>query len=142
MVWFSRRNSATRGGTSCVVVGSGICLLGLLSPPARRTSGWLLGAEPILLHPSLPRPHGDRYIRSRAHASASGRSLMNEPSEAIPVVNFGAGADFALGVEEELVLVDPETHALDHGAFEVLGRLHVPSDEGGIHPEGDAAGVE
>jgi carboxylate-amine ligase len=67
---------------------------------------------------------------------------MNEPSEAIPVVNFGAGSDFALGVEEELVLVDPETHALEHGAVEVLGRLHVPADEGGIHPEAYAAVVE
>jgi carboxylate-amine ligase len=67
---------------------------------------------------------------------------MNEPSEAIPVVNFGAGADFALGVEEELILVDPETHALEHAAPEVLGRLSVPSGEGGIHPEAYAAVVE
>ena len=59
--------------------------------------------------------------------------------EAIPVVNFGAGADFALGVEEELVLVDPGTHALDHAAVDVLGRLHVPPREGGIHPEAYAA---
>ena len=51
---------------------------------------------------------------------------MSQPSEAIPVVNFGAGADFALGVEEELVLVDPETHALDHGAVDVLSKLRVP----------------
>ena len=62
--------------------------------------------------------------------------------DAIPVVNFGAGADFALGVEEELVLVDPGTHALDHGAVDVLGRLHVPPREGGIHPEAYAAVVE
>jgi glutamate---cysteine ligase / carboxylate-amine ligase len=67
---------------------------------------------------------------------------VNEPGEAIPVVNFGAGADFALGVEEELVLVDPETHALEHGAVEVLERLSVPPGEGGIFPEAYAAVVE
>jgi glutamate---cysteine ligase / carboxylate-amine ligase len=68
---------------------------------------------------------------------------VNEPGEAIPVVNFGAGADFALGVEEELVLVDPETHALDHAAPDVLARLRpVPPGEGGIHPEAYAALVE
>jgi carboxylate-amine ligase len=67
---------------------------------------------------------------------------MREPSEAIPVVNFGAGSDFALGVEEELVLVDPETHALEHGAVEVMDRLNVPGGEGGIFPEAYAAVVE
>ena len=67
---------------------------------------------------------------------------MNQPSEAIPVVNFGAGADFALGVEEELVLVDPETHALAHGAVDVLRGSGVPPGEGGIHPEAYAALVE
>jgi carboxylate-amine ligase len=62
--------------------------------------------------------------------------------DAIPVVNFGTGAAFALGVEEELVLVDPVTYALDHAAVDVLGRLHVPPAEGGIHPEAYAAVVE
>jgi carboxylate-amine ligase len=63
-------------------------------------------------------------------------------SDAIPVVNFGTGDDFALGVEEELVLVDPVTHALDHGAVDVVERLKVPSAEGGVHPEAYAAVVE
>ena len=67
---------------------------------------------------------------------------MNQPSEAIPVINFGAGADFALGVEEELILVDAETHALDHAAVDVLSRLRVPGPEGGIYPEAYAAVVE
>jgi glutamate---cysteine ligase / carboxylate-amine ligase len=67
---------------------------------------------------------------------------VNQRGEAIPVVNFGAGADFALGVEEELVLVDPETHALEHGAVDVLSKLRVPRGEGGIHPEAYAAVVE
>jgi glutamate---cysteine ligase / carboxylate-amine ligase len=62
--------------------------------------------------------------------------------DAIPVVNFGAGADFALGVEEELVLVEPDTYALDHAAVDVLERLKVSAAEGGIHPEAYAAVVE
>lgn len=63
-------------------------------------------------------------------------------SEAIPVVNFGTGADFALGVEEELLLVDPVTHALDHSAVDVVERLAVPPGEGGVYPEAYAAVVE
>jgi carboxylate-amine ligase len=63
-------------------------------------------------------------------------------TEAIPVVNFGAGDDFTIGVEEELVLVDPVTHELDHAAFDVLKRLRVPPGEGGAHPEAYAAVVE
>jgi carboxylate-amine ligase len=58
------------------------------------------------------------------------------------VVNFGTGPDFALGVEEELVLVDPITHALDHSAVDVMERLRVPSADGSIHPEAYAAVVE
>ena len=63
-------------------------------------------------------------------------------SEAIPTVNFGEAAEFALGVEEELVLVDPDTYALDHSAVDVLERLKVPPREGGVHPEAYAAVVE
>ncbi len=36
---------------------------------------------------------------------------------------FGRGESFALGVEEELLLVDPDTLALDHRASELLPRL-------------------
>ena len=36
---------------------------------------------------------------------------------------FGRAAPFAIGVEEELLLVDPETLALDHGASELLARV-------------------
>jgi carboxylate-amine ligase len=36
---------------------------------------------------------------------------------------FGRGESLALGVEEELLLVDPETLALDHRASEILPRL-------------------
>ncbi len=36
---------------------------------------------------------------------------------------FGRGESLALGVEEELLLVDPRTLALDHRASELLPRL-------------------
>jgi carboxylate-amine ligase len=36
---------------------------------------------------------------------------------------FGRGESLALGVEEELLLVDPDTLALDHRASEILPRL-------------------
>jgi carboxylate-amine ligase len=41
----------------------------------------------------------------------------------IPAVNFGRGPSYRLGVEEELLLVDPHTHALSHTGTEVLARL-------------------
>jgi carboxylate-amine ligase len=63
-------------------------------------------------------------------------------SDAIPAVNFGAEHDFALGVEEELLLVDPDTHALQHSAFDVLGRISVPANEGAALPEAFAALIE
>jgi carboxylate-amine ligase len=43
----------------------------------------------------------------------------------IPKVNFGRGPSFRLGVEEELLVVDPHTHALSHTGSEILGRLPV-----------------
>ena len=81
-----------------------------------------------------------------AHASggsnrrAAGRGdLMGA---AIPSVNFGLSSDFSLGVEEELLLVDRATHALDHGAVEVLGRMSVAEGGGGVHPDYYAAMIE
>ena len=61
---------------------------------------------------------------------------------AIPAVNFGSAPDFSLGVEEELILVDPVTHALEHGAVEVLQRVAVPATEGEALPEAFAALLE
>jgi carboxylate-amine ligase len=60
----------------------------------------------------------------------------------IPAVNFGAETEFALGVEEELILVDPGTHALQHSAVEVLSRLEVPRAEGSALQEAFAALIE
>jgi carboxylate-amine ligase len=56
---------------------------------------------------------------------------------------FGApGRDFALGVEEELLVVDPETLALAHAGVEVLDRMDVPAGAGSAHPDTYAALVE
>jgi carboxylate-amine ligase len=63
-------------------------------------------------------------------------------SRAIPAVNFGAVADFSLGVEEELLLVDPVSHALDHRADEVLERLARSSLDGAALPDCYAGLIE
>jgi carboxylate-amine ligase len=63
-------------------------------------------------------------------------------SRAIPVVRFGAAADFALGVEEELIMVDPRTHALVHTGIDLLDRLDVAVEEGSAHPDTYAALIE
>ena len=63
-------------------------------------------------------------------------------SAAVPAVNFGLSADFAVGIEEELLLVDPVTHALEHSAVEVLGRLSTPPGQGAACPETYSALME
>ena len=63
-------------------------------------------------------------------------------SAAIPAVNFGGTADFALGIEEELLLVDPVTNALEHSAVDVLARLSLSPAEGVAYPETYSAIVE
>ena len=50
---------------------------------------------------------------------------------------FGRGESLALGVEEELLLVDPETLALDHRASEILPQL-----DGVVKPDVYEAEVE
>jgi glutamate---cysteine ligase / carboxylate-amine ligase len=55
---------------------------------------------------------------------------------------FGGGPAFALGVEDELLLVDPGTHALSHTAVEVLERIVVPEAEGTAKPDTYAAEIE
>jgi glutamate---cysteine ligase / carboxylate-amine ligase len=63
-------------------------------------------------------------------------------TSAIPATNFGAAPDFSLGVEEELLLVHPVTHALEHSAVDVLARFSVPSSGGAAYPETYSALVE
>jgi carboxylate-amine ligase len=60
----------------------------------------------------------------------------------IPEVNFGRGPSFRLGVEEELLLVDPHTHALSHTGSEVLGRLPPESEHGRLAPDTYEAEIE
>ena len=50
----------------------------------------------------------------------------------IPEVNFGRGPSFRLGVEEELLLVEPGSHALSHTGSEVLPRLPDTGERGRI----------
>jgi len=63
-------------------------------------------------------------------------------SRAIPELRFGSSDGFALGVEEELLLVDAHTHALSHTAVDTLERLVVPDGAGSAHPDTYAALVE
>jgi glutamate---cysteine ligase / carboxylate-amine ligase len=53
---------------------------------------------------------------------------------------FGSAPDFALGMEEELLLVDPETHALAHRAGELLADLE--AEAGTIKPDTYEALIE
>jgi carboxylate-amine ligase len=65
-----------------------------------------------------------------------------EATSAIPALNFGREGEFALGIEEELILVDAETNCLQHTAVEWLSLLSVPPSEGSAVPEAFAALVE
>jgi carboxylate-amine ligase len=60
----------------------------------------------------------------------------------IPAVNFGKATDLALGVEDELLLVDPVTHSLQHSATHLLaGLAEVPLD-GASFPDSYAELIE
>jgi carboxylate-amine ligase len=54
----------------------------------------------------------------------------------IPDVRFGSSPPYRLGVEEELLLVDPHTHALSHTGSELLSRL---TGAGGTESHGEFA---
>ena len=60
----------------------------------------------------------------------------------IPEVNFGRGPSYRLGVEEEFILVDPETGALSHTGSEVLPRLPTDSPHGRFAPDTYEAEIE
>jgi carboxylate-amine ligase len=60
----------------------------------------------------------------------------------IPEVNFGRGASYRLGVEEEFVLVDPETGAVSHTGSELLPRLPIDSPHGRFAPDTYEAEIE
>src|SRR4051812_31842646 len=60
------------------------------------------------------------WAMRRSRASMSG-TLATAAVPTLPPVSFGRA--FALGVEEELLLVDAGTHLLDHRAPEVLAAV-------------------
>jgi glutamate---cysteine ligase / carboxylate-amine ligase len=55
---------------------------------------------------------------------------------------FRAETRLALGVEEELIVVDPTTRALSHTGTDVLERLEVGDIEGAAHPDTYSALIE
>ena len=61
---------------------------------------------------------------------------------AIPAVNFGKVADFSLGVEDELLLVDPISLRLKHSAATVLSRLSTVRLDGAAAPDCYAGLIE
>jgi len=63
-------------------------------------------------------------------------------SWAIPLVRFGRAADFSLGVESELLLIDPATHAPVQSAADVLARLALTSLNGRAVPDCYAGLIE
>jgi carboxylate-amine ligase len=65
-------------------------------------------------------------------------------TDAIGKARFGAQADFAIGVEEELILVDPGSRALSHAGVEVLARMDdTDADADGFaHPDTYSALIE
>jgi glutamate---cysteine ligase / carboxylate-amine ligase len=74
-----------------------------------------------------------------AHA---GRTLFRVPDDSLAAPRFGAAPELALGLEDELLLVDARTHALSHTAVELLERLDVPESAGTAKPDTYAAMVE
>jgi carboxylate-amine ligase len=55
---------------------------------------------------------------------------------------FRAVTDLALGIEEELIVVDPETRALSHTGTRVLERIEVADADGAAHPDTYSALIE
>jgi carboxylate-amine ligase len=75
----------------------------------------------------------------RARRLPPRRDVSDDP---LAAPRFGAAPELALGLEDELLLVDARTHALSHTAVELLDRLAVPEAEGTAKPDTYAAMVE
>src|SRR6185295_12923389 len=76
---------------------------------------------------------------------ARARRLPAQPNvsdDALAAPRFGAASELALGLEDELLLVDARTHALSHTAVDLLDRLDVPESAGTAKPDTYAAMVE
>src|SRR5687768_3556978 len=119
--------SAAQAGASAPIV----------SPPTAGASHWR--AESATRSASAAKPPGPRTARVLARLGGQGlpcrghRGAILGAAPAGPAPAglharrvehaFGRGESLALGVEEELLLVDPGTLALDHRASELLPRL-------------------
>ena len=68
--------------------------------------------------------------------------MTARPPAGLEDPRFGAAPPFALGVEEELLLVDPANHALSHTAQQLLEDLPAADEQGSIHLDTYAALVE
>src|SRR3712207_3516622 len=80
-------------------------------------------------------------VMSRSRALAMTGRTVRAMAHGIPAVNFGRGPSYRLGVEEELLLVDPHTHALSHTGTEVLSGIPA-TDRGRFAPDTYEAEVE
>src|SRR3954471_6864300 len=90
-----------------------------------------------VLYPRARRP--PRLCAVVARRTGAG-SRMSDDGLSAP--RFGTAPELALGLEDELLLVDPRTHALSHTAVELLERLEVSEAEGSAKPDTYAAMVE
>jgi carboxylate-amine ligase len=93
--------------------------------------------------PHHPGPDGAGSVRVPAGLPGPVRARQSLTGEVTGPARFGRpGLDFALGVEEELLVVEEATLALSHTGTDVLGRMDVPGGAGSAHPDTYAALVE
>src|SRR3954447_19221671 len=72
-----------------------------------------------------------RRLCERARRGPRPRSHRRRRGARDGVMERAFGTHFTLGVEEELLLVDPETHALDPSSERILARF--PDVDGSAH---------
>ena len=82
--------------------------------------GWPSGERPSGERPSGERPSGERPSAGEPPPSDSGFARHEH--------RFGTGEAFTVGLEEELLLVDPETLQLAHVADRVLPAMNLPQE--------------
>jgi glutamate---cysteine ligase / carboxylate-amine ligase len=79
--------------------------------------------------PSGERPSGGRPATERpSAAAAAGEPPPSDSGFARHEHRFGSGEAFTIGLEEELLLVDPESLQLAHVADRVLPAMHLPKE--------------
>ena len=113
-------------------------------PRARRSPGSSSGSDSSWVRRGVPALLALDRLRLRPRPSSPatpGDALDRRRSARL---GFGAQADFAIGVEEELILVDPATRALSHtGRRRARRAWATPTPPSGFaHPDTYAALVE